>query len=360
MNILLLGGTGAMGTHLVPLLLERNNNVYVTSRRTYTDKERLYYLIGDAHEMSFLQQILERQWDVIVDFLVYTPTEFKDRVDILLQSTTHYFFLSSARVYSDFGGVINENTPRLLDSSKDLEFLYTNDYSLRKARAENLLFSSSKKNYTILRPYITFSEKRLQLGTMEKERWLYRALNGKAVVVHKEVLKHYTTMTYALDVAKAILSLIESKKTEGEAINLITDVSVRWEDILEAYKECLGKELGFVPKIITYDNLDELKFQGNYYAHVYDRFYDRRFSNEKLKSLDGSVVFEDPLVKLKQCLSDFIKSPKWNGINVFDLAADDRISHEVFPLNKILGITSKIKYLFFRFTPRILIRLIRK
>lgn len=360
MNVLLLGGTGAMGTHLVPLLLSKNYDVYVTSRRTYTDKEKLHYLKGNAHCLPFLRQILTKNWDVIIDFLVYNPAEFKERVDLLLNSTKHYYFLSSARVYADSETIINESSQRLLDTSNDSEFLKTNDYSLRKARTENILFSNSKKNYTILRPYITFSEKRLQLGSMEKERWLFRALNGKSIVIHKDVLKHYTTLTYALDVAKSILSLIENNKMKGEAVNLMTNVNVKWEEVLSVYKRCLWKEKGIEARVVTFDDCEELKYQGNYFAHIYDRFYDRRFSKEKFDDIDDTLVFEDPLVKLEECLSGFLKSPKWNGINVFDIATDDRVSHEVFPLSKLPGAKNKLKYLVFRFTPKIVLKLIRK
>ena len=56
---------------------------------------------------------------------------------------------------------------------------------LTKALQENLLRASGYKNWTIVRPYITFSDIRLQLGVYEKEQWLYRALQGRAIVSRK-------------------------------------------------------------------------------------------------------------------------------------------------------------------------------
>ena len=67
---------------------------------------------------------------------------------------------------------------RLLDVSHDSIYLKTDEYALAKARQEDILRKSGKNNWTIIRPYITYSESRLQLGVLEKEAWLYRALKG--------------------------------------------------------------------------------------------------------------------------------------------------------------------------------------
>ena len=57
---------------------------------------------------------------------------------------------------------------------KDEEYLKTDEYALSKARQEDILHRSGKNNWTVIRPYITYSEIRLQLGVLEKELWLYR------------------------------------------------------------------------------------------------------------------------------------------------------------------------------------------
>ena len=50
MNILVLGGTGAMGAPLSKLLVASGNNVYVTSRSAHKSCERLHYLQGNAKD----------------------------------------------------------------------------------------------------------------------------------------------------------------------------------------------------------------------------------------------------------------------------------------------------------------------
>ena len=92
MNILILGGTGAMGTHLCQILAN-GGGIFVTSRRERKAENGVTYLKGNAHEEQFLYTILKkRNWDVIIDFMIYSTDEFRQRADLLLQSTKQYVY----------------------------------------------------------------------------------------------------------------------------------------------------------------------------------------------------------------------------------------------------------------------------
>lgn len=187
LKILLLGGTGAMGVHLSKILNNQGEDVYVTTRRERKGMG-ITYIQGNAHENAFLSDILQKyHFDVLIDFMIYNTSEFADRVDLLLSSVGQYIFLSSSRVYADSQTPITENSPRLLDVYKEEEYLKTDEYALSKARQEDILHRSGKNNWTVIRPYITYSEIRLQLGVLEKELWLYRALNGRTIVFSKDI-----------------------------------------------------------------------------------------------------------------------------------------------------------------------------
>ena len=156
----------------------------------------------------FLEQLLEERWDAIIDFMTYGTDEFGSRLEGLLKATHHYLFLSSARVYAEVEGELLEHSPRLCEVSSDPVFLESAEYAMEKARQEDLLRSASRKNWTIIRPYITYGEKRLQLGTLEKESWLYRALHGRSIVFPKELAARQTTLTYGYDVASIVLNCL--------------------------------------------------------------------------------------------------------------------------------------------------------
>lgn len=72
-----------MGQHLVEMLSKDDNSeVYVTTRKRRDDVPRVHYLQGNAHDDTFLKDILPKnQWDAIVDFMVYNTEEFAKRVN---------------------------------------------------------------------------------------------------------------------------------------------------------------------------------------------------------------------------------------------------------------------------------------
>lgn len=239
MKILLLGGTGALGSSIIPLLAkEYNNQIYVTSRRQLQSIGNIHYLQGNAKDVRFINSILEHdKFDVIVDFMLYSVAEFKERIDLLLSATRHYLFFSSSRVYAESSDLVTESSPRLLDVTKDKEYMDDFEYSLYKATEEDILRKSVYKNWTIIRPYKTYSDERLQLSVFEKEQWADRPLRGKKVVFLKDSLDKYTSLTYAKDTALILKRIIESDKTYGKTYQIANPEQHTWSDIINIYKE---------------------------------------------------------------------------------------------------------------------------
>ena len=147
LKILLMGGTGAMGNHLVSLLKRTDNQVVVTSRSKRADSGNISYIQGNAHELPFLHSLLKQKFDIIIDFMVYNTGEFKIRYKTILTACQQYIFISSSRVYADSHTPITEDSPRILDVCKDELYLKTDEYALTKARQENILFYSGFTNY---------------------------------------------------------------------------------------------------------------------------------------------------------------------------------------------------------------------
>ena len=312
-KILLLGGTGAMGVYLVPELLRMGYQVYITSRSRHLSNERdVIYLLGDAKDDDFLGQLLETRYDAIVDFMVYTTKQFRSRYQWLLDSTPHYLFLSSYRVYGDsHGAPITENSVRLLDSVDDPDYLSTDEYGLTKARQENLLFASGRRNWTILRPAITYSKERFQLGTMEAHEFLQRMLNGKTVIFPRQMLDKKATMSWAGDVAKLIARMILNEQAFGEAFTVSTSEHHTWREIMHCYERMLHTRIKIVD-LAVYEGII-----GRPYQIRYDRMLDRVIDNSKALRVTG-MRQEDfmPLWDgLKIELTNFAKNPQYRGYN---------------------------------------------
>lgn len=329
MKVLLLGGTGAMGVHLMEYLSEKSQNqIYVTTRSYRTSgKDNCHYIVGNAHDMTFLSNTLEDSWDVIVDFMVYTTREFQSRVDFLLSKTKQYVFLSSSRVYADSVSPIKEDSPRLLDVSEDQEYLNTDEYALAKARQENILKSRMQKNWTIIRPYITFSEERLQLGVLEKESWLFRALHGKKILFSEDVADKYTTLTYGRDVARGIAAVLNEKEAYGQAFHITQSKTYTWREILTVYLDVLEKELKKRPEVCMVPTAPALKRNGKYQVK-YDRLFNRSFDNSAIGNFIDVSEFSDPKDKLVECLRVFLQKRNFRSISWSIEAENDRITRE--------------------------------
>ena len=156
-KILVPGGTGAMGVYLVPELLKMGYKVDVIS---LIDKEpdhpNVRYIKDNARDIDIMREYLKNDYDAVVDFMVY----YKDReehrpfIDMYLENTSHYIYLSTYRVYANEEHPIKETSPRLLDVSTNEDLLRSSDYCIHKALGEEYLRSSGKNNWTVVRNYI--------------------------------------------------------------------------------------------------------------------------------------------------------------------------------------------------------------
>lgn len=345
MNVLVLGGTGAMGVSLVELLSE-NNHVWVTSRQKRENKGHVSFIQGNAHDIRFLRYVgTMKKWDAIIDFMNRNVNESQIAFPLLLSHTTQYVFISSARVYAETKGLITETTPRLLDISLDVDFLKTNEYSLAKAREEDILMNGEEKNYTIIRPSITFNNHRLQLGALEKEGWLYRAIQGRSIVFSEDMKDKLTTVTWGYDVASGIAAIVGQSKALGEVFNITNNRSFTWQQILDVYIHTLEKLLHREIHVVWTEESTCFQQKDQFYRLVYCRLFNRTFNNTKINQYVDTSLFHDPLERLSYCLEQFMENPHFKTINWSLEGINDRVANERTPFKEIPNIKMKLLYL---------------
>lgn len=358
-KVLVLGGTGAIGTELVRILADQGIQVKVSTRiPREPGNGNIHYLIGNAHDETFLKSVLAEKYDVIIDFMVYSTEEFYRRAEILLGSTDQYIFLSSSRVYADAGRAhaITEESPRLLDVCEDEEYLATDEYALAKARQENVLRNSRYRNWTIVRPYITYNNERLQLGVFEKEKWLFRALQGKSIVFSEDIGEKTTTMTFGRDVAAAIAALTAKPEALANEFVIAGSDTLKWKDILDIYLNELEIFSGRRPKVYWEKDIKEMvKMVGGRYQIYYDRLFERRFDNKKICDIcDNKLTFVPIKDGVTKCLQEFItKKYSFGRIDWKFEAYADRLTREHTKLKEIAHSKDKIRYFMWRYMPMI-------
>lgn len=350
MKVLLIGGTGAMGVPLTELLAKnKNNKILVTSRSKYPDSDNISYIQGDIRQEKFLDLILEMEpYDAIFDFMVYSTNEFETILPRYLSTTKQYFFFSSSRCYAGSSSIISENSPRLIDVCKDKEYLETDEYGLAKGKEENILYNCGKKNWTIIRPYITYNIYRIQLGVYEKENWLRRALNGQTIILPKDIAEKKTSLTYGPDVAKVLVKLIGNEKAFGEAFHITTNECHTWNEIFMFYCDIVERETGKRPKIKYVENSIDLQTVWNKWQIRYDRLYDRTFCNSKIEDAIGECSYRPTFEGVDECLTNFLKKPIWRDMNWRYEAWCDKQTGEWPKFAEIKGIRMKIRYLKWR------------
>lgn len=326
--MLILGGTGAMGSHLVNELKNSQWQITVTSRSERQSEANITYVKGNAHEVEFLKSLLDKKFDVVIDFMAYTTNEFEAKYKTLLSACRQYVFFSSSRAYNDSTGPLSEDAPLLIDACSDAEYLATDEYALGKGRQENLLRESEFTNYTIIRPYITYGEQRLQLGVLEKEEWLYRALKGRTIVFSNDIAQKQTTLTYGKDLSQALIPLLGNEEALGEAFHITVDKPVLWSEVLKIYVEEIERFTGRKVKVLMQEHSHNLNLPHRKWQVMYDRLFNRTFNNRKIKKFSNTDTFIQPQDGLRICIRACMNAPKFNGIHWREEAYYDRLTGE--------------------------------
>jgi len=98
--ILVLGGTGFLGPHVVTAALARGHSVTLFNRGKthpglFPEVEKLH---GDRD--GHLEALAGRKWDAVVDPSGYVPRLVKASAELLAPSVSHYVFISTISVYA--------------------------------------------------------------------------------------------------------------------------------------------------------------------------------------------------------------------------------------------------------------------
>lgn len=286
-KVLLIGGSGSMGSYLSPLLLEKGYDVDVVCLDVPEHQEgSLRYINCNAKDTDVLKQLLSAHYDCVVDFLDYAPQDYLARYRTFLDNTGHYIFLSSYRAYSDKDAVTTEDSPLQIDVADDLTFRHSDDYSIAKARNERVIRATECRNWTIVRPSIIISRLSFPLVSLGADNIVNRARDGKATIIPEEALPIRATATYSGDVAKMFAGIILNPAALTETYTLATSEHLAWQTYVEYYKELLGLKTYTVP-LEYFDDIYHNKTTWAIYQLHYDRMFNRVMDNSKILAAAG-------------------------------------------------------------------------
>jgi len=249
-KVLLIAGTGTLGGSAYPELVRLGYHVDVISLENYRSVTPWLEFVAARADLAFLKEFFAARgrYDAVVDF-IHTPDigALKSRMDLILAHTDQFVYLSSYRTYSDRDRVVTELTPQWLDTTTDAKMLAEDDYAIPKAKGERYLTSKGVRNWTIIRPIISFTHFRLDLVTVGAYAILFRTAAGKPIPLPAECRDKHCGVTWGGNTGLQIARLVGNPAALGEAFTLGTDEGLTWGDVARYYEELAGAKFVWIP-----------------------------------------------------------------------------------------------------------------
>jgi dTDP-glucose 4,6-dehydratase len=286
-NILVTGGLGVVGTHLVDYLRGRGHEVWIVDRTHHHGPQ--YYRADIAHYRQ-LEPIFEKHR---FDYVFHLAAEFgrwngEDFYETLWMSnavgTKHIIRLqekygfrlihaSSSEVYGDYEGVMYEDVPDKTPIPQMNDYAMTKWVNEMQIRNSALLHGTESVRFRIFNTYGPgeyYSTYRSVLC-----RFVYSALHGLPYTVHR---CHTRTHTYISDAATWIGRIAEnfvpgetyniagSERTDIETMSNLVLRATNRDDSLVTYKDhepmtTLDKVVDRKHMVDALGDLDEVPFE---------------------------------------------------------------------------------------------------
>jgi nucleoside-diphosphate-sugar epimerase len=226
-SILYVGGTGTISAACVRRSVARGHEVTVlnrgTGRRPLPDDVRV--VEADVRDAAAVRGALgEREFDVVAEFLAFTPDHVAADLDLFEGRTGQYVFISSASAY--------EKPPRRLPVTESTPLRNPFwQYSRDKIACEDLLVAAHRERgmpITIVRPSHTYDER--LLPTLGGWTDIARMRAGRPVVVHGDGTSLWT-ITHSDDFAVAFTGLLANPAAIGDSFTITGTHAPTWNQI---------------------------------------------------------------------------------------------------------------------------------
>jgi len=294
MKALFIGGTGTISMAISKLLLQKGWDLYLINRgnrNAVPELQKAHFITVDINdEKAVAEKIKGMHFDVVCDFIGFVVPQLERDYRLFKGKTDQFMYISSASAYQKPVGnyIISEKTP--------LSNPYW-EYSRNKIACEDYLMKLYREEgfpITIIRPSHTYDERSVPLGVHGNNgsyQVVKRIKEGKPVIIHGDGTTLWT-LTHNSDFAKGFVGLMGNIHAIGEAVQIMSDESVTWNQIYGVIAKALGVELKAVYAPSTY-----------LAAHS---SYD--FTGSLIGDKANSVVFD--CSKLKALVPDFVATKR--------------------------------------------------
>ncbi len=260
MKVIVFGGTGWVGHHIVLDLLKNGYDVTVASRGTKAESHYAEPLpagtrrvIVDKNDPEEMKSLLAERFEIIIDSVPTTASI--DNVFKYASGLRHYLHCSSTGGYAPLPFIPCNETARYHGAGADDTLEKTIGVGWKnKAFCDSKvqeLFNIYGFPATVIRPcYITGGGDRLPLDNLggRRKEFLPDIIAGKTLEVPDNGLSLLQPI-HVKDLARSFRLAIENRRSIGERYNICLDHALPFKDYLALNGDALGKkvELEYVP-----------------------------------------------------------------------------------------------------------------
>ncbi len=320
MKVLFIGGTGNISTPSSRLAIHKGIELFHLNRgKNKVEVAGVQTILGDITKPETLSGLKKHQWDVVVNWIAFTPEDIERDLSLFNGKTKQYIFISSASCYQTplSYPVITESTPL---SNK----LW--DYSNDKIKCEDRLLKAYREEgfpITIVRPSLTYDTViPIAIGGFKEYTTADRILKGKEIIVHGDGTSLWT-VTHSDDFAKGLVGLLGLTTSIGHAFHITSDEILSWNMIYRILADSLGREAKVVHIASDFICKIEPSYTGTLLA---DKAESVIFDNTKIKTFVPGYKATIPFSEgIKRTLRWLDKHPEKKIINKDDNARIDHI-----------------------------------
>ncbi|MGE5395620.1 MAG: SDR family oxidoreductase [Candidatus Saccharibacteria bacterium] len=280
MKVLFIGGTGFISTSDSRLAVQKGIELYLLNRGLRSiEIPGAHSIVADIHDQKSIESALNNmQFDVVVDWIAYTPQDIERDLSVFRGRTKQFIFISSASAYQKPPShyVITESTP-----------LYNPywDYSRNKIACEDRLMQAYRQEHfpiTIVRPSLTYDMNfPIAIGGWGCYTLADRMKKGLPIIVHGDGSSLWV-VTHSEDFAKGFIGLLGNEKAIGHSFHITSDEVLSWNQIYETIADALGLKANMIHIASDFICKVAPSMTGSLLG---DKAWSVVFDNSKIKSL---------------------------------------------------------------------------
>ncbi len=282
MKILVTGGAGFIGSHLVEELLRRGKEVFVLDNFSTGGRENIEHLLPDPHFHLTVDSILNEETveklmkecnevyhlaaAVGVKLVMERPVETLETnvrgTEIILKYANKYqrkvFIASTSEIYGKHKDhSLKEDDNRVMGTIRKRRWAYACSKSLDEFLSL-AYYDEYKLPVVIGRYFNTVGPRQTGAYGMVVPRFVQSALKGDPITVHGNG-KQSRCFTYVSDVVKATLALMDHPRAIGDVFNIGSEEEITIKDLAKKVKKMTKSSSPII--YIPYDKVYGKRFE---------------------------------------------------------------------------------------------------